>query len=167
MAHHEQSAVDIVNQVTRPDDAPVALNLADMVKQVQRFLRNDAFSKGIALSLSGREDLLVVGERNALRSLILGLLALGIDGLPAGAELHVDLSCADCFASMELRSALTYLNIREAKELLCREPVNLMPQELVLGFARQWIVAKGGRIEIPSKTGAQTGLRIYYPRAAA
>jgi hypothetical protein len=168
MANHEQALVDIVNQVTGPDDAPAVVNLASLVKQAQQFLRNDALSKGIKLGLSGCEDLLVFSQRNKLRSLILGLFALGIDGLPTGAELRVDLHRVDGYALLELRSDLAYDDIREAEELLCHEPVDLRPQELVLGFARRWITANGGRVEIhgPVGTQQQTGLRIYYPLAA-
>jgi hypothetical protein len=167
MANHEQALVDIVNQVTGPDDVPTVVNLASLVKQAQQFLRNDALSKGIRLGLSGCEDVLVFSQRNKLRSLILGLLALGIDGLPTGAELRVELRRADGYALLELRSDLTYNDIREAEDLLCHEPVDLCPQELVLGFARRWIMANGGRVEIHSPVGTQqTGLRIYYPLAA-
>jgi hypothetical protein len=168
MANHEQALVDIVNQVTGPDDVPTVVNLASLVKQAQQFLRNDALSKGIRLGLSGCDDVLVFSQRNKLRSLILGLLALGIDGLPTGAELWVELRRADGYALLELRSDLTYHDIREAEDLLCHEPVDLCPQELVLGFARRWITANGGRVEIHSPVGTQqTGLRIYYPLAAA
>jgi hypothetical protein len=167
MANHEQALVDIVNQVTGPDDVPTVVNLASLVKQAQQFLRNDALSKGIRLGLSGCEDVLVFSQRNKLRSLILGLLALGIDGLPTGAELRVELRRADGYALLELRSDLTYHDIREAEDLLCHEPVDLSPQELVLGFARRWITANGGRVEIHSPVDTQqTGLRIYYPLAA-
>jgi len=167
MANHEQALVDIVNQVTGPDDVPTVVNLASLVKQAQQFLRNDALSKGIRLGLSGCEDVLVFSQRNKLRSLILGLLALGIDGLPTGAELRVELRRADGYALLELRSDLTYNDIREAEDLMCHEPIDLCPQELVLGFARRWIMANGGRVEIHSPVGAQqTGLRIYYPLAA-
>jgi signal transduction histidine kinase len=165
MANHEQAMVSIVNQVTGPEDAPMVLNLANLIRQAQQLLRNDAAGKGVALGLTGREDLQVFCGQNKLRSLILGLLALGIDASPAGAELHVELSCAGSYALLELRSEVTYDAICEAQELLCREPVNIRPQELVLGFARQWIKANGGRVEIPPRVGAQTGLRIYYPLA--
>jgi hypothetical protein len=168
MANHEQALVDIVNQVTGPDDVPAVVNLVSLVKQAQQFLRNDALSKGIKLGLSGCEDVLVFSQRNKLRSLILGLFAVGIDGLPTGAELRVELHRVDGYALLELRSDLTYDDIREAEELLCHEPVDLRPQELVLGFARRWITANGGRVEIHAPVGAQqqTGLRIYYPLAA-
>ena len=166
MANYEQSMVAIVNQVTGPDEAPVILNLSALVKQAQQFLRNDALGKEITLALSGRDDLRVLSEPNKLRSLILGLLALSIDASPTGAGLQVELSCADGFAVLELRSHLTYETIRGAEELLCREPVNLKPQEMVLGFARQWITANGGHVEIPSETGTPAGLRLYYPLAA-
>ncbi len=167
MAHHEQALVDIVNQVTGPDDAPTAVNLSSVVKQAQHFLRNDALSKGITMKVFGCEDVPVLSRRNKLRSLILGLLALGIDASPKGAELQVELSRADGYALLELRSELTYGVIRKAADLLCREPVELVPQELVLGFARQWIVANGGRVEMHPAAGKQTGLRIYYPLAAS
>jgi hypothetical protein len=167
MANHEQALVDIVNQVTGPDDAPTVVNLANLVKQAQQFLRNDALSRGIKLSLSGDADVLVFSQRNKLRSLILGLLALGIDGLPKEAELQVELQRVDGYALLELRSDLTYNDIREAEDLLCHEPVDLCPQELVLGFAQRWITANGGRVEIHSPGGAQkTALRIYHPLAA-
>jgi hypothetical protein len=168
MANHEQALVDIVNQVTGPDDVPTVVNLASLVKQAQQFLRNDALSKGIRLGLSGGEDVLVFSQRNKLRSLILGLLALGIDGLPMEAELHVELRRVDGYALLELRSDLVYNDIREAEDLLCHDPVDLCPQELVLGFARRWVTANGGRVEIHSPAGVhQSGLRIYYPLAVA
>jgi hypothetical protein len=168
MANHEQALVDIVNQVTGPEEAPTVVNVANLVKQSQQFLRNDALSKGIKLGLSGCEDMLVFSQRNKLRSLILGLLALGIDGLPKDAELHVEMQRVDGYALLELLSQLTYSDIREPEDLLCHEPVDLRPQELVLGFARRWITANSGRVEIHSPAGAQqTGLRIYYPLAAA
>jgi signal transduction histidine kinase len=167
MAHHEQALVEIVNQVTGPEDTPAVVNLESLVKQAQQFLRNEALCKGITLGLSGEHDVLVFSKRNKLRSLILGLLALGIDELTAGAELQVELSRVDGYALLELRSELTYNAIREAEDLLCRKPAGLGPHELVLGFARRWIVANGGRVEIHSPGGVQAGLRIYYPLAAA
>jgi signal transduction histidine kinase len=163
MANHEQTLVDIVNQVTGPDDAPANMDLAALVKQTQQFLRNDALGRGITLSVSGDEEVMVFTQRNKLRSLLLGLHTLGIDALPAGTELHVDLRRADGYALLELRSDLTYDAIREARDLLCHEPLDLRPQELVLGFARQWISAHGGRLEIDSASGAQGVLRLYYP----
>jgi signal transduction histidine kinase len=165
MAHHEQALIDIVNQVTGPVEAAAVVNLAGLIKDAQHFLRNDALCKGITLSWSGSENVLVFSQRNKLRSLILGLLTLGIDALPEGEGLHVELTRAENFALLELRSALTYNAIREADELLCHERVQ--PQELVLGFARQWIMANGGRVELHSPAGEQTGLRIYYPLATA
>jgi len=166
MAAHEQALVDIVDQVTGHDDVSTLLNLASVVKQAQQFLRNDALSKGIKLGLSGCEDMVLLSQRNRLRSLLLGLLAVGIDGLPTGAELHVELRRVDGYAVLELRSALAYNAILQAQDLLCHDPVNLRPQDLVLEFAQRWLKERGGRMEIHSSASAQTGLRIYYPLAA-
>jgi hypothetical protein len=164
---HERALTDIVNQVTGPEGAAEVVNVLQLAQQSLQFLRNDAHAKAITPRLSGCDDVLVLTQRNKLRSLILGLLALVIDALPSGAELHIDLSRSDSFALLELRSEVTYGAIREAEELLCHDPINLQPQELVLAFARQWIAAKGGRVELPSPEVAQSGLRIYYPLAAA
>jgi signal transduction histidine kinase len=166
MANHDQSVGDIVNQVTGPDGAPAILNLADLVRQSRHFLRNDALARSITVSLSGPEEMLVLSERNKLRSMLLGLLAACIDALPPGADLHLELSCADRYAVLELRSTLTYEVIREAQEIFCREPVNLGFQELVLGSARRWIMSNGGRMEISPSTDGNTTLRILYPLAA-
>jgi len=165
MANHEQAMIEVVNQVTGSVDPPRITNLANLVKQAQHFLRNDALSKGVRLAMSGCEDALVLSSHNKLRSLILGLLALAIDGLPTGAELQVELSRVDGYVLLELRSGLTYSAIREVQDLLCHEPVHLRAQEMVLGFARHWIMANGGRVEIHSAVDARSGLRIYYPLA--
>jgi signal transduction histidine kinase len=167
MANHEQALIDIANQVMGPEDAPGIVDLASLVKQAQQFLHNDALSKGITLAFSGSDDVLVFSQRSKLRSLLLGLLALGIDGLGSGAELQVELSRADGYALLELRFDLIYHTIREAEDLLCQVPGDLRPQELVLGFARRWIMANGGRVDIHTPVGGQSKLQIYYPLAAA
>jgi signal transduction histidine kinase len=166
MANHDQSVGDIVNQVTGPDGAPLILNLADLVRQSQHFLRNDASARNITVRFSGPEELLVLSERNKLRSMLLGLLAAGIDALPSGADLHLELSRVDPYAVLELRSTLTYDAIREAQEMFCQAPVNLGFQELVLGSARRWIKLNGGRMEISPCADGNTTLRILYPLAA-
>jgi hypothetical protein len=163
MANHDQAVADIVNQVTGPDGAPAILNLADLVRQSQHFFRNDALAKNITMSLSGPEELLVLSERNKLRSTLLGLLAVSIDALPPGADLHLELSCAVPYAVLELRSTMTYDAIREAQEIFRQERVNLGFQELVLGSARRWIVTNGGRMEISPFADGKTALRIFYP----
>jgi hypothetical protein len=166
MANYEQSMIAIVNQVTGPGDPPMVLNLSTLVQHAQQFLRNDALAKQIALGLSGRNDLLVFSEPNKLRSVILGLLALGIDASPTEGELHVELSSAETFAVLELRSQITYDAIRDTQDLPCCERMSLTPQELVLGFARRWLTANGGRMEVPCAGDGRAGLRLLYPRAA-
>ena len=166
-ANHDQSVADIVNQVTGPDGVPLILNLADLVRQSQHFFRNDALAKSITLSLSGSEELLILSERSKLRSMLMGLLALSIDALPPGAALQVELSRADSYALLELRSTLTYDAVREAQELFRQDPVNLGFQELVLGSARRWLMTHGGRMEITPSSGGNSALRIFHPLAAA
>jgi signal transduction histidine kinase len=166
-ANHDQSVADIVDQVTGPDGVAAILNLADLVQQSMHFFRNDALAKGIALSFSGREELLILSERNKLRSMLLGIFALSIDALQPGAALHLELSSADSYAVLELRSTLTYDAIRDTQVLFRQDPVNLGFQELVLGSARRWIMTHGGRMEISPSADGHTALRIFYPLAAA
>jgi hypothetical protein len=129
-------------------------------------LRNDALAKSITMSLSGPEELLVLSERNKMRSTLLGLLAVSIDALPPRADLRLELSRKDRYAILELRSTLSYDAIREAQDMFRQEPVNLGFQELVLGSARRWIMTNGGRMEI-APSADDTTLRIFYPLAAA
>jgi signal transduction histidine kinase len=166
MANHDQSVGDILNQVTGPDGARSILNLPELIRQSRHFLRNDAIAGSIAVSFSGPEELRVLCEGNKMRLMLLGLLAAGIDSLPPGAELHIELSCVDQYAVLEFRSTLTYDAIREAQEIFCQEPLNLGFQELVLGSARRWIMRNGGRMEISAPTDGNTTLRIWYPLAA-
>jgi hypothetical protein len=167
MANHEQALLDIVNHVIGPEGTAEVVDLGQLIHEAQQFLRNDALSRGIVLRLSGQQNVLVAAQRNKLRSLILGLLLVGIDALPAGAELQVELSVVESFALLELRSELTYGAILEPEQLLSRPSADLRSQELVLGFARHWITARGGRVEVHSPIDGQTGLRVYYPLVAA
>jgi len=61
----------------------------------------------------------------------------------------------------------TYGVIREPEDLLCRPQADIKPEELVLGFARHWILARGGRLEVHVAGGVQNILRSDYPLAAA
>ena len=167
LARHEQALTDIVSQLTGPDGAAEIVNLFQMLQGAQQFLRNDVLGRGITLRLSGSESVLVLAQRNKLHSLIVGLLTLGIDALPSGAAMHVELSRIESYALLEFRSELTYGAIREAQDLLCRAAAQLLPQELILGFASSWTMANGGRVEIHPAADERSGLRIYYPLAAA
>jgi hypothetical protein len=167
MEQHERELTDILDQVADSESAAEVVNVPQLVQQSMQLLRNDARGRGITLRLSGCDDLRVLSQKNKLRSLIVGLLSLGIDAPSPGAELELDLSRSESFALLELRSDMTYAAIRDAHELLCHGPISLQPQELVLAFARHWITASGGRVELPSPGVARSGLRIYHPLAPA
>jgi len=165
MAQHELALTDIFDQLTGCDDDAATVNLPDMVRQAHRFLRNEALSRGVTLRLSGIENALIHTQSNKLRCLILGLIGVAIDALPAGEELHMETSRSDAYARLEVRSAASYGSIQDPGDLLCRSSAALAPQELILGFMRQWIVTNGGRFDIHATACAQTVLHIDYPLA--
>lgn len=167
LEQHERELTDIVDQVADSESAAEVVNVPQLVQQSIQLLRNDARTKGITLRLSGCDDVRVLSQKNKLRSLVLALLLIGIDAPAPGAELQLDLSRSESFALLELRSDMTYTAVRDAHELLCQGPISLQPQELVLTFARHWITANGGRMELPSSAAGQSVLRIYYPLAPA
>jgi hypothetical protein len=88
MANHEHLIFEIVNQLTVPEDEPALVNVTNLIHDVLRFLRNEASSRDICISVTGGKDIQVSATLK-LRTLLLGLLTLCIDGLPAGAELRI------------------------------------------------------------------------------
>ena len=166
LANHERDVIEVVNQLTVSEDKPVAINVASLIDDVLRFLRNDAASRDIHIVVSGGTDVQVSAPHNELRTLLLALLALSIDALPAGAELHIGVSREREDACVELRSELSFGEIRSAEALLRTESSVVQPRDLILVSARHWLQKHAGRIVADPGAGLHKALRIYYPLSA-
>ncbi len=163
LANHERDVLEVVNQLTVSEDKPVVINVANLIDDVLRFLRNDAASRDIRIFVGGGKDVQVSAPHNELRTLLLALLALSIDALPAGAELHIGISREREDACVELRSELSFGEIRSAEALLRAGSSVVRPRDLILVSARHWLQKHAGRIVVDPGAGLHKALRIYYP----
>jgi signal transduction histidine kinase len=166
LASHERVMLEIVNQLTVPEDEPVVVNVANLIDEIQQFLRNDAASRDIRISVSGDKNVRVSAALNKLRTLLLALLALSIDALPAGAELQIDISRVREDACMELRSELSFGEIRSAAALLRDQAGVVQPRDLILVSAQHWLQKHGGGIVVDRGATLHNVLRIYHPLIA-
>jgi len=166
MVNQEQSLLNIVNQITFTPEAASAFDLAQLLREVQQFLRNDAAQKGVGLEIDARLELTVSAPRTPLRSLLAGLIALSIDALPADALLQIDLTQLGNAAVLELRCGRTFRAIRSSMDLLRVVDEQLQPQDLVLSALRRWVLTHRGRIEVGSAAGTSV-LRVCLPLASA
>jgi len=162
MANHEHLIFEIVNQLTVPEDEPALVNVTNLIHDVLRFLRNEASSRDIRISVTGGKDMQVSATLK-LRTLLLGLLTLYIDGLPAGAELLINVSRAGEDACVELLSDVSLGEIRSVEALSRDQPSVVQPRDVILGGARYWLQQHGGRFVLQPGAKLHDALRIYYP----
>jgi signal transduction histidine kinase len=166
LASHERVVLEIVNQLTVPEDEPVVVNVANLIEEIQHFMRNDAASRDVRISVGGDKNVQVSAALNKLRTLLLALLALCIDALPAGAELHIDISRVRQDACVELRSELSFGEIRSAAALLREQAGVIQPRDLILVSAQHWLQKHGGGIVVDRGAALHNVLRIYHPLIA-
>jgi signal transduction histidine kinase len=166
IANHERALLEIFDQVAAPINTPVAVNMAGVVRDALRFLRNDATSKDIRIDVHAGEELWVTASVNRLRTFFLGLLALSIDTLPAGAELQIEVRSSGDDGCIELRSEVSLGDGRTAADLSRDAGRCVAPDELVYGCAHHWLQKDGGRFEVDSVAGSNRALRIYVPLRA-
>jgi signal transduction histidine kinase len=165
LASHERVVLEIVNQ-TVPEDEPVVVNVANLIDEIQQFLRNDAASRDVRIVVRGDKNVQVSAALNKLRTLLLALVALSIDALPAGAELQIDIKRVREDACMELRSEMSFGEIRSAAALLRDQASVVQPRDLILTGAQHWLQKHGGGIVVDRGATLQNVLRIYYPLIA-
>jgi light-regulated signal transduction histidine kinase (bacteriophytochrome) len=176
MANQQQSVLRIINQITVPPEDASALDLTQLLSEVQQFLRNDAANKDIRLQIQATPGITVSAPRTKLRSLLVGLMALSIDALPAGEPLRIDLTQVREAAVLELRSTLTYGAIRTGLDLLRAGDEEFQPRDLLLSALRRALLTHGGGLEVESAAGGSVAagaasvssvLRVWLPLAQA
>jgi signal transduction histidine kinase len=163
MASHERVMLEIVDQLTVPECEPMVVNLVSLMEQVQRFMRNEASNRNVRISVAGDRSLQVSAPHGKLRTLLLGVLALGIDALPVGAELKIDVGRVDEDACVSFQGELSVGEIRSVEALIHEKVRLLQPRELILGGARHWLQKHAGRLAADPGVGLHHDLRIYYP----
>jgi signal transduction histidine kinase len=163
MASHERILLGTVNQLTVPEDESIVINVLQLLEEAQRFLRNDASSRNIHVSVTGSIDVHVSAPLNKLRTLLLGLLTLHIDTLPAGAELPIEVSRVGEEACLSFPGAASFGEIRSAEALFCEQAKLVQSRDLILGGAQHWLQKHAGRMLVHSGASLRNDLQIYFP----
>jgi hypothetical protein len=163
IASHERVMLEIVDRLTVPEGESAVFKMVNLIDEVKRFLRHDASSRNVAISVAGDKSLQVSAVLNKLRTLLLGLLTYSIDTLPVGAELKIDVSRAHENACVSFSGELSFGEICGIEALLRDESRPVQPRDLILGGAQRWLQKHGGRLVVHPGAGVHNELRIYYP----
>ncbi len=166
ISQHEKSTMSVLELLTLEQAEATVVNVESLLHEVAHFLRHDTAAKAVKIMVCGAADLHVSAERAKLQTLLVGLMMEAIEETPAGAELAVSAEPVGDEVSISIGSAAAYRSVRELEALDLRAPVRLRPRDLTLLFARQFLTANRGRVEIDSAAGPRGTLTLYYPRSA-
>jgi hypothetical protein len=108
----------------------------------------------------------ISAERARLQTVLVGLLTAAIDEISPGASLLLYIDRVADSAVISLDSDAGYREVSEKKDLWNCPHSRLRPKELTLLFARQYLAANGGRLEINAAAPPRGAMRLYYPLAA-
>lgn len=162
ISNHEKSTIGVLELLTSRSAEPAAVNVGTMVTEVAHFLRQTASMKDIKVLVSATADLYVETEPAKLQTLLVGLVSEAIEETPEAGELRLTAERRDDEAVISIGSALGYETVEQLKERADRLPNKMRPRDLTLMFARHFLLANGGRLDIDS-AGIRGTLSLVYP----
>ncbi|MDB6083832.1 MAG: Histidine kinase [Gammaproteobacteria bacterium] len=163
--NHEKSTIDALQVLTLQHTEATAVDAGELLCEVVRFLRNDAANKEVVMQVAPAEGVRISAERAKLRTLLVGLLTAAIDETPHGAALPLSIDRLDGNAVLSVGSDAGYRVAQETLNVWDGRGGRLHPRELTLLFARRFLAANGGRLEIDPGAPPLGELRVYYPIA--
>ena len=163
---HEKSTLEAFHILTLQDVECIEVDVAALMNDVVHFLRNDAANKEVVVSVSGAAAGPIVAERAKLQTLLVGLVADAIAATPSGRHLPIVVASEASLAIVSIGSSAGYTVSDQARSLGGDPDQPLLPHELTLCFARQYLSNNGGRLEIDAAASPQGSLRLYYPMTA-
>ena len=169
IGNHEKSTLAALQALTLQRAEAVVIDVLTLVSDVARFLRNEAAGREVILKVVGTEgEVLISAERARLQIVLVGLLLAAIDDIPPGTSLILSIDRADGDAVISIDSDAGYGEISDLEDLWSRRGGRLRPQELTLLFARQFLAANGGRLDIDAIAGAtpRGAMHLHYPMDA-
>jgi hypothetical protein len=170
ISNHEKFMVEVMQQLTFQHTSRTVLDLGALVAEVTLFLRNDAANKEIDFAFTHDANITIAVERERLHLLILGLLTAAIDELPAGSVLCMHLAQVANQARLTIGADFSDCGKRMSDEAERQPAGSLTARDLAVMFARQFLLANGGRLEFDdsdARSDARDGqLQIYYPLAS-
>jgi signal transduction histidine kinase len=144
LANHETMMLDLVKQITAAEEDPEPADLAIIMEETLKVLRNDIAARRLEIRT---ERLLPAAEvivpRNPLRFVLLGWLIDRIDSTPVGGFMSVRIAGAEQAAQIEL----TAIGQR-SQDGRSGDPGPLDAHGAIIpAFVRRWVEAHGGRLE--------------------
>ncbi len=171
ISFHEKSTMGVLELLTATNSPPAVFDVEQLAVDAVHFLRNDAGARAVKINVVRGSKPLIHAERTKFQVLVVGLLTAAIDEAAAGinaaagtagAELIVTVERRGCFAMLSLGSTAGYDEALEPDDLLHKPAGCLHPRELTFSFARKFLGANGGRLEIGENAGTSS-LQIFYP----
>jgi signal transduction histidine kinase len=163
ISNHEKSTLDVLQMLTLQPAAATAVDLAELITEVTHFLRNEAASKYLTVTVSATPEVRVSVERAKLQTLIVGLMTAAIEETPAGAELRLSVGRQGGDAVLTFGSHAGLGTLRDCAELLTGPLTALRPRELTLLFARHFLAENGGRLDIDPAPFPAGSMTLHYP----
>jgi signal transduction histidine kinase len=163
ISNHEKSTMAVLQLLTLQHVEAAAVDVGALMSEVAHFLRNDAAAKQVTISICGTAKLYISAESTRLQTLLVGLVTAALDNVPAGTELKLSIDRRENDAVISIGSDAGYGEIQGIEELWQRPQGRLRPRELTLLFARQFLAANGGRLEINPDSAPGGALHLYYP----
>jgi hypothetical protein len=166
ISHHEKSTLEALQILTLQHVDASAVDVLSLAGEVVHFLRNDAANKDVVLKVTGGQGVGISAERPRLQTALVGLLTAAIDEIPAGASLLLSVDRVGDNAVISIDSDAGYEELPEKDDLWNYAHSRLRSKELTLLFARQFLAANGGRLEIDATATPRGAMHVYYPAAA-
>jgi signal transduction histidine kinase len=162
ISNHEKSTLGVLQLLTLQHAEAATVDPDALMREVVHFLRNEAATREVTVTVSSVTGLRISTELAKLQTLLVGLLTAAIDETSAGTELRVSIERRDNHAVISIGSDAGYRDMPEAEDLWRYPHKRLHQRELTLLFARQFMAAHGGRLEIHSDA-PRGALHLYYP----
>lgn len=179
---HEQTTISTLQLVTQQPSDGSTFDLRLLLAEVARFLHDESAAKEISIAVDVQQEIHVAAERSRLKTLLIGLLGAALDAIPRGSRgvtLPVTLEQSGDEAVIRLGSNAGYASRAshcgtnhadpdaDADALDHLTAGRLARNELTLAFARRFLQAGGGRLEIDAVGTPGGSLQIFYPVAAS
>lgn len=161
--HHQKATLHALQLFALQPVSATSVDLGELVRTVTHVLRNDAAIKELVINVAATEGVTISAERLELQTLLSGLLAAAIDYLPSGSILELSVSREDGYALLSFGCNAGFADTRNLHQCFEQSLGSLQPSELTLLFARRFLAANGGRLEIDTVNSPAGTLRLYYP----
>ena len=165
ISHHERTTMDLVQHLTFQPSEPLTPDPGVLVGEIVHLLRNEAGAADIAIRVAGMADVSIPVERGRLHALLLGILTATLDASRPGTELQIGIDHRDDFAIIGIEPTAVPERTAESTRPGRRTRKPWVPNELVFIFARQFMAANGGRLEIDADGSGPESVRLYFPCA--